>query len=40
LTVLPQVEAKGTTRNISDSLGLHLRQSCQLLTLEFLFLKN
>jgi len=30
LAVLPQAEAKGITRNISDSLGLHLRQSCQL----------
>ena len=34
--ILLQVEAKGSMRNMLASLGLHLRQYCQFLMLDFL----
>jgi hypothetical protein len=36
LTALSQAEAKGGTRHILASLGLHLMQRCQYLMLSFL----
>ena len=34
-TVLPQLEAKGSTWTLLASIGLRLRQQCQFITLDF-----
>jgi len=41
-TVLPQTEVKGSTntRNVLVSVGLRLRQHCQLSALEFFVKEN
>jgi hypothetical protein len=39
-TLLPQVDVKGSTRNVLASFGLRLRQHCQFLTLAFLVFKK